>query len=92
MPAQGKVKRVLLSPTEWACYSENYFMLVSINNKALELPSAATITDMLEESGIQNTSGVAIAVNSDVIPRSKWQTYELKNNDKIMIIKATQGG
>jgi len=52
----------------------------------------ATVADMLEHSGVQNTSGVAVAVNSDVIPRGNWHTHELRENDKIMIIKATQGG
>jgi len=67
-------------------------MLVLVNNKSCELPAIATVADMLEASGVQNTSGVAVAVNSDVIPRANWHIHELKEHDKIMIIKATQGG
>jgi len=67
-------------------------MLILVNNKSCELPAIATVADMLDRSGVQNTSGVAVAVNSDVIPRDSWPTHELRENDKIMIIKATQGG
>lgn len=80
------------SPQDCALYSENFSMLVLINNKLCELPSMATVAIMLEKSGVKNTTGVAVAVNSDVIPRGKWETHELRENDKIMIIKATQGG
>lgn len=36
--------------------------------------------------------GIAIAVNQQVIKRSEWSEWELKPNDDILIIKATQGG
>jgi len=37
-------------------------------------------------------SGIAIAVNEVVISKTKWSHYTLKENDKILIITATQGG
>jgi sulfur carrier protein len=36
--------------------------------------------------------GVAVAVNGNVIPASQWSDHVLSHNDKLMIIKATQGG
>ncbi len=39
-----------------------------------------------------NQNGVAIAVNGTVIPRKDWENYLLKENDNILIIKASQGG
>lgn len=46
---------------------------------------------MLKELGIQST-GIAIAVNNKVIPRTQWETFTLAENDKVIIIHATQGG
>ncbi len=46
---------------------------------------------MLQELGIQST-GIAIAVNNQVIPRSQWEAFLLAEGDKITIIRATQGG
>lgn len=46
---------------------------------------------ILKELGIQST-GIAIAVNNKVIPRTQWETFVLAENDKVIIIHATQGG
>ncbi|MBX2906895.1 MAG: sulfur carrier protein ThiS [Taibaiella sp.] len=67
-------------------------MEVLVNNKAYTLPGEATVESMLLAAGVSATNGIAVAVNSDVVPRDQWQEYKLNNNDKIMIIKATQGG
>nr|WP_305069988.1 sulfur carrier protein ThiS [Flavobacterium covae] len=36
--------------------------------------------------------GIAIAIDQQVIPRSQWENTSLQSNQKIIIIKATQGG
>ncbi len=42
--------------------------------------------------GTEGGLGVSIAVNDQVITRNNWEQFQLKENDKITIIKATQGG
>lgn len=37
-------------------------------------------------------SGIAIAINEEVISKSNWSTFKVAENDKILIITATQGG
>ena len=39
-----------------------------------------------------DSKGIAIAVNQTVISKSEWSKTQLKENDNIAIIKATQGG
>lgn len=36
--------------------------------------------------------GIAVAVNSEVVPRSQWTGTELDNGDEVEIVKAVQGG
>jgi sulfur carrier protein len=36
--------------------------------------------------------GVAIALNNEVVPKSNWNNCTIKNNDKLLLIKAAQGG
>ena len=48
--------------------------------------------DFLAEQDILDRSGIAVALNEEVIPRSNWQSQKIKNSDKILIITATQGG
>lgn len=40
----------------------------------------------------QDKKGIAIAVNEEVIPKSEWKNYILKNNDRLLLIIAAQGG
>jgi thiamine biosynthesis protein ThiS len=42
-----------------------------------------------ENSGVK---GIAIAVNGCVIPNSKWSSYALQNDDKVLVVQAAQGG
>ncbi|GGZ17334.1 hypothetical protein GCM10007049_07270 [Echinicola pacifica] len=52
----------------------------------------ATLSGMLKSQKIQASRGIAIAINDEVIPKNHWEDHALKENDQILIIKATQGG
>ena len=67
-------------------------MDIYINSKQQELPGNARITDALTTLNIVSQKGIAIAVNNNVIPRQEWDTYILQPEDKMTLIKATQGG
>jgi len=41
---------------------------------------------------LENAKGIAIAVNDCVVPSSKWNACELKDDDKILVVTATCGG
>ena len=65
---------------------------VSINQENFQFPQSGTLADILPLLQIRQLDGIAIAVNDDVIPRSDWEQYSLKAQDKIFVIRATQGG
>ncbi|MBQ5403418.1 MAG: sulfur carrier protein ThiS [Bacteroidales bacterium] len=65
-------------------------MKVIINSKEQEI-SCKTVADLAQELGLPD-SGVALAVNSEMIPRDNWQGKQLNENDDILIIKAASGG
>ena len=67
-------------------------MIVYYNNKPITLNLKNTIKDVLEAGNAESTKGIAIAVNNTVIPKASWESYELKDQDKLTVIKATQGG
>ena len=68
-------------------------MKVRINNTAIDLASSiATLEQAVQRSGVTDVKGLAVAVNSTVIPRTNWSTFQLNENDTIIIIRATQGG
>jgi sulfur carrier protein len=66
-------------------------MIVYINQN-IHSTENTLLLQILTEVGIYTTEGIALAVNQSVIPRTKWQDFNLMENDKITIIRATQGG
>lgn len=67
-------------------------MNVIVNNKPLELPDTAKISAIFEKLSIASPQGIAIAVNEQVVPKSEWESCVLKDNDAVLLIRATQGG
>lgn len=67
-------------------------MLLSVNNQLLTLPQDPNLADLTLHLGIASQSGMAIAVNQQIIPKSAWPDYALHENDQVTIIHATQGG
>lgn len=65
-------------------------MRVSVNNKEMET-SAANLVLLVEELGLP-LSGVAVAVNNQIVPRLQWDGYVLSEGLNIVIIKAACGG
>ena len=67
-------------------------MEVSINNKIQEIQDNSKLSQLLLKLNLIEQKGIAIAINNRVITRSAWNATTLNQNDKITIIKATQGG
>lgn len=67
-------------------------MNIIINNNKIELPEKSTLSFALKQTEIINFKGIAVAVNNNVIPKLNWDNHILSDNDKVIIIKATQGG
>jgi len=67
-------------------------MNITINKDPKTIDTDSHLLQLLESVKLIDQKGVAIAVNDQVITRSKWEQLQLKENDKITIIKATQGG
>ncbi|MGM9476460.1 sulfur carrier protein ThiS [Pedobacter sp. GSP4] len=67
-------------------------MEVTINNQPYLLDEASSIELMLAKVSVAETTGLAIAVNQTIIPKSGWSTHPLQQGDQIILIKATQGG
>lgn len=68
-------------------------MNITVNGKRANTAEAVTLIMLLRDNGIDaNTDGVAVAVNSKVVPRSRWADVRLSEGDVIEVINAVQGG
>lgn len=51
-----------------------------------------TVQQLLDLELPDRQKGVAVALNQSVVPRTEWNSKAIAPNDRILIIKATQGG
>jgi sulfur carrier protein len=65
-------------------------MRVTVNGEQREI-SSSSIDALLAELEYEGTH-FAIALNYDVLPRSRWAETRLKSGDEIEIIAPRQGG
>ena len=65
-------------------------MKLRVNNKEVE--TWATNLSLFSQEQNLPITGIAIAVNNRMIPRTGWDTYTLNEGDNILIIKAVCGG
>ncbi|PCH65269.1 MAG: thiamine biosynthesis protein ThiS [Bacteroidetes bacterium] len=67
-------------------------MDITVNSKKRSFENAKTVKEILNELNIKSENGIAVAVNKSVITKSDWDDFELKENDSMLLIQATQGG
>jgi sulfur carrier protein len=65
---------------------------IRVNDAAREVAAAATLADLVGELGLAGRKGVAVAINDSVVPRADWPAQPLAEGDRVLVIRATQGG
>ena len=66
-------------------------MNISINKEMISLPEKTTIAGMLKKLDIERKY-IAVEINMTIIPKSEFDKHQLKDNDKVEIIRAVGGG
>jgi sulfur carrier protein len=64
---------------------------VKLNGEPHELPDGATLAEAVAQVTAL-ASGVAAAVNGDVVPRGSWAATPLCDGDQVEVVTAVQGG
>ncbi len=67
-------------------------MEVIINQQTITVYQGITLANALRDYGVQQPKGTAVAVNEIVIPKKQWDLMTLQPNDRIIVVKAAQGG
>lgn len=66
-------------------------MKIKLNDITIDAHEGATLKDVMEQAGISPT-GIAVAVNSVVVPAAEHANKILSDGDSVLIIKAFYGG
>ena len=67
-------------------------MVCYVNNSAHEATENQPLTALLASLGQAQARGLAVAVNEVVVPRTEWASRTVQPHDRILLIRATQGG
>ena len=67
-------------------------MVCYVNNSAYEATDNQPLADLLVALGQAQARGLAVAVNDTVVPRAEWASHAVRPHDRILLIRATQGG
>ena len=87
---------LLVGPTPSGCLRENYRinrgpLKLTINGEDREILKSQNLEDLVQELEIQ-APNFAMALNKQVIPRSKYATTQIQENDQVEIVHAVGGG
>ncbi len=67
-------------------------MRIVLNGEAHELSDGATVSDAVDASGAPSRSGIAVAVDGEVVPRGGWSDRPLADGQQVEVLQAVQGG
>jgi sulfur carrier protein len=66
-------------------------MTVTVNGEHRDLADGTTVAALLAGLALP-VRGVAVAVNSEVVSRSRWDGTRLRSGDRVEVLSAAQGG
>ena len=69
-------------------------MNVSVNGEQTAVNEAITVSELLASlnGGNTNTRGIAVALNGEVVSRSRWDEAILSDGDRLEVLRAVGGG
>ncbi len=70
---------------------ESSFLELTINGEKRKINESQNLADLIKELDIQ-APHFAMALNQQVVPRSKYESTVIKENDQIEIVHAVGGG
>lgn len=66
-------------------------MIINLNEKPYEVAEGTTLDKFIESLDIQ-IQGIAVAVDFEVVPKSRWHETVLKDGMTLTVIHAVSGG
>ena len=68
-------------------------MNVTVNGQSRELPAGATVASVVELLDVApGARGVAVALDGEVVARSRWDAAHLRDGSLVEVVAAIQGG
>jgi sulfur carrier protein len=62
-----------------------------VNGDSRQFAGQLTVRELLEQLSV-SAPAIAVEVNREIVPRSRYQTHELKHGDQVEIVTFVGGG
>ncbi len=66
-------------------------MQITVNGKAHRAGGELSLAELVRQVSDRQT-GIAVALNATVVPRSRWPETRLSEGDRVDVVTAVQGG
>lgn len=67
--------------------------MILLNGERADVPAGETVAGVLARVGVTAAAaGVAVAVDGEVVPRSRWGSHAIPENARVEVLTAMQGG
>lgn len=66
-------------------------MQITLNGQPREATDGLSLTELVDQVS-DRVTGIAVALNSEVVPRGSWQSTVLGDGDRVDVVTAVQGG
>lgn len=68
-------------------------MRITVNGAPRDLQEGASVMDAVTRFGPErHDTGVAVALNGEVVPKARWSEQELTEDDHVEVLVAIGGG
>ena len=67
--------------------------MIVLNGEGSDLRAGATVGEVLARLGLAAEGrGLAVAVDGEVVPRARWESFALREDARVEVLTAMQGG
>ena len=67
--------------------------MIVVNGEERAVPEGGAVSALLLDLDIEpEQSGVAVAINGQLVPRQEWSSRALVAGDRVELVRAVQGG
>ncbi|WP_445147757.1 sulfur carrier protein ThiS [Baekduia sp. Peel2402] len=66
-------------------------MSIYVNGSESEIAPGTTVSGLLDALDAP-TRGVAVAVDTEVVPRGEWESFAIPDDSRVEVLIAVQGG
>jgi len=67
--------------------------MIVVNGSAIDTAAGEPLSTVLARLGVPaQARGVAVAVDGEVVPRARWESFTLEECARVEVLSAMQGG